>query len=146
VFVNPTEEELLAISSRVPLDVVQLHGTHGPAKLNDSCRVWRSGPATMAREGLDPNVEAWLLDTPSPLHGGSGQSFDWSSALDFPGRAIIAGGLDGNNVEAAIRTANPWGVDACSRLESSPGQKDLKRIKRFVEAALAAFSSQPNLH
>jgi len=146
VFVNPSEDELLEIASQVPLDVLQLHGDGRPMHLASSFRIWLGVHATMSREGLDPAVEAWLLDTPSAQHGGSGQTFDWSLAADFPRRAIIAGGLDGDNVAEAIRAANPWGVDACSRLEVIPGQKDQARIKHFVEAALGAFRSLPTIH
>lgn len=146
VFVNPTEDELLEIASQVPLDVMQLHGDQLPANLADSFRVWRGGDADMDRTSLDPAVEAWLLDTPTPLHGGSGKRFDWSQAVDFPGRAIVAGGLDGDNVAAAIQTAKPWGVDACSRLEASPGQKDPALVKLFVENALAEFRSRMPVH
>jgi phosphoribosylanthranilate isomerase len=142
VFVNPSEDELLEIASHVPLDILQLHGEQAPAHLANSFRVWKGGHASVDRTALDPAVEAWLLDTPTPLHGGSGRTFDWSLAADFPRRAIVAGGLDGDNVAEAIRTAKPWGVDACSRLESKPGQKDATRIKHFVENALAAFRSQ----
>jgi phosphoribosylanthranilate isomerase len=141
VFVNPTEEELIEAASLVPLDVLQLHG-NTPIHQAGAMRVWRSAHPGPAREALDPNVEAWLLDTPTPQYGGSGQSFDWSLAAGFPGRAIIAGGLDSSNVATAIRMARPWGVDACSRLESTPGKKDPARIQLFVEAALAAFSKQ----
>jgi phosphoribosylanthranilate isomerase len=59
---------------------------------------------------------------------------------------LIAGGLDASNVTIAIRVARPWGVDACSRLESTPGKKDPARIKLFVETALAAFQSHLELH
>jgi phosphoribosylanthranilate isomerase len=121
---------------------LQIHGDHAPANLASSFRVWKGGHANMDRLSLDPAVEAWLLDTPTPLHGGSGKTFDWSLAADFPRRMIVAGGLDGNNVSAAIHSASPWGVDACSRLESTPGRKDPARIKRFVENALAAFHSE----
>ena len=51
---------------------------------------------------------------------------------------IVAGGLDASNVAEAIRVAQPWGVDASSRLESAPGIKDPEKVRRFVEAALAA--------
>ena len=145
VFVNPSEDELLEIASDVPLDVLQLHGERAPTNLANSFRVWRGGHASIDRDSLDPAVEAWLLDTPTPLHGGSGKTFDWSLAAGFPRRAIVAGGLNGDNVAAAIETAKPWGVDACSRLESKPGQKDAARIKHFVESALGAFRSQMNL-
>jgi len=146
VFVNPSDDELLDIASRVPLDVLQVHGDQTPANLANSFRVWRGGRADMDRTALDPAVEAWLLDTPTPLHGGSGKTFDWSLAAGFPRRAIVAGGLDGDNVAAAIRAAHPWGVDACSRLEAAPGRKDPERIKLFVESALAAFRSEIPLH
>jgi phosphoribosylanthranilate isomerase len=139
VFVNPREEELLQTASLVPLDVLQLHGERWPKHLASSFCVWRGGSAGMSREELDPNVEAWLLDTPTPKYGGSGETFDWSLAADFPRRAIVAGGLDASNVASAIEMAHPWGVDACSRLETKPGEKDPARMKLFVEAALAAF-------
>jgi hypothetical protein len=83
-------------------------------------------------------VEAYLLDTPTPHHGGSGKTFDWSLAASFPHRVIIAGGLDAANVVKAIRIASPWGVDACSRLESAPGKKDPQKVRAFVRAAFAA--------
>jgi phosphoribosylanthranilate isomerase len=146
VFVNPSEEELLEIASTVPLDVLQLHGDGLPVNLARSFRIWRGAHAAIDRRSLDPSVEAWLLDTPTAQYGGSGKTFDWSLAADFPRRAIVAGGLDGDNVAEAIRTAHPWGVDACSRLEIKPGEKDQARIKLFVEAALGAFRSQTKLH
>jgi phosphoribosylanthranilate isomerase len=141
VFVNPTEDEVIEIASSVQLDVLQLHGSRAPIQLASSFRVWQAGQADMDRETLDPHVEAWLLDTPTREHGGSGKTFDWSLAADFPRRAIVAGGLDSSNVAEAIRVARPWGVDACSRLETAPGQKDRARIQAFVEAALAAFQT-----
>ena len=55
---------------------------------------------------------------------------------------LIAGGLEASNVAEAIRTASPWGVDACSRLESSPGKKDRPRVREFIQAALAGFSQE----
>src|SRR5271168_4676159 len=41
VFVNPSEDELLEIASRVPLDVLQVHGDRAPANLANSFRVWK---------------------------------------------------------------------------------------------------------
>jgi len=38
-------------------------------------------------------------------------------------------------VREAIAVAQPWGVDACSRLESAPGKKDHGRMARFIAAA-----------
>jgi phosphoribosylanthranilate isomerase len=134
VFVNPTEAELNDAMTTVRLDVIQLHGNHcatPPAK----ARVWRS-VALPAMVPLQQDAEAFLLDSPSPHFGGSGRTFDWTLAAEFPHRAILAGGLDPLNVAEAIRVAKPWGVDACSRLESRPGKKDWSRVRAFIEAAL----------
>ena len=36
----------------------------------------------------------------------------------------------------AIEQAKPWGVDACSRIEKSPGLKDHDKMRKFIHAAL----------
>ena len=80
-------------------------------------------------------AEAVLLDGPVP---GSGTAFDWAQAQGLRTPFLLAGGLDADNVAEAIRIAHPCGVDACSRLESSPGIKDPRKVARFVQAARAA--------
>jgi phosphoribosylanthranilate isomerase len=151
VFVNATETELARAAAQTALDVVQLHGDHCPAHSLGPYRIWRSigandatnwenacAEARSAKAGsVARSVEAYVLDTPSSHFGGSGKCFDWSLAAAFAYRKIIAGGLDATNVADAIRTAQPWGVDACSRLETSPGKKDGQRVRDFVHAALA---------
>jgi phosphoribosylanthranilate isomerase len=123
------------VARGVRLDVIQIHGSDIALP---GYRLWRACSAHHLPQP-DPAVEAYLLDTPSPRFGGSGQTFDWRLAAGFPHRMLIAGGLDGSNVAAAIQAASPWGVDACSRLESSTGKKDPARVRDFVQAALAAF-------
>jgi phosphoribosylanthranilate isomerase len=136
VFVNPSENEVIEARKTVNLDVVQLHGDHCPNSLSQRLRVWRSIAPTAAAN--DPNIEAYLLDTPSAEFGGSGETFDWRLAEAHTSRIILAGGLDSSNVAEAIRIANPWGVDACSRLESSPGKKSAQKVREFVRVAQLA--------
>jgi phosphoribosylanthranilate isomerase len=140
VFVNPSEAELREATAAMRLDVIQLHGSHCAAP-PEGVRVWRSLvlPASPPAPEL---TEAFLLDAPTAQFGGSGRTFDWSLAARFPHRAILAGGLDASNVAEAIRTARPWGVDACSRLESAPGRKDASRVRAFVQAALREAPAQ----
>jgi phosphoribosylanthranilate isomerase len=62
-------------------------------------------------------------------------TFDWKWAVEAVkyGRIILAGGLNPENVAAAIRIVNPYGVDASSSLEHSPGVKDHEKMAQFIE-------------
>ena len=51
---------------------------------------------------------------------------------------MLAGGLGPDDVAAAIATVRPAGVDASSRLERRPGDKDPELVRGFVIAARAA--------
>lgn len=87
-----------------------------------------------------------LLDTShAGLAGGTGRTWPWQVAREISARrdVMLAGGLSGDNVTEAITTLQPFGVDASSALESSPGIKDHVRLRRFVEAARAASTLTP---
>jgi phosphoribosylanthranilate isomerase len=136
IFVDETNSAIAAALNEAALDIAQVHGNGAISGL----RWWRAQQvdSSFRCEALtDSSAEAFLLDTPSSeLRGGTGQSFDWAKAR-IPGvRIVLAGGLDGGNVRQAIEQAEPWGVDACSRLESSPGKKDRLKMKQFIKAAL----------
>jgi phosphoribosylanthranilate isomerase len=140
VFVNATPDEVAATAKVAGLDIAQLHGDELPSALPSGMRTWKSfrvddsfEPSRM--EAYD--AEAFLLDAPSDIYGGTGRTFDWSKAAGTGRKIILAGGLDADNVGEAIRLVRPWGVDACSRLESAPGRKDHARMARFLEAALS---------
>jgi tryptophan synthase beta chain len=62
----------------------------------------------------------------------------WLRAATVPGRVVLAGRLDPDNVGAAIRVVRPWCVDASRGLESAPGIKDHGRIRAFVDAVRVA--------
>lgn len=142
VFVNESPERVAAIAALVGLATVQLHGDEDPAHYSGNALLWRAlrvdGPFRPAEIPAWP-VEALLLDGPAgTLYGGAGIPFDWTAARGLPYRIVIAGGLDATNVAQAIQLAHPWGVDACSRLESGPGIKDHGRIRAFVKAVREA--------
>jgi phosphoribosylanthranilate isomerase len=107
--------------------------------------VWKAlrvtGAFDIALHENDP-AEALLLDGPAAdLYGGSGRIFDWSLIRQTTRRIVLAGGLDASNVALAIARVRPWGVDACSRIESAPGKKDHKKMKEFLHAAMLAAQS-----
>lgn len=83
----------------------------------------------------------FLLDASHPtLRGGTGRRFDWNLAREATkyGRIILAGGLTPENVAEAIRTVRPYAVDVASGVESSPGMKDLARLRAFFAAVKEA--------
>jgi phosphoribosylanthranilate isomerase len=133
VFVNETPDTIAKIVLDAGLDVAQLHGTSDARGV----RVWQAIPANVEIKAMPKDVEALLIDTPADgMSGGSGKTWDWSKAPRLDLKIIIAGGLDADNVRTAIEQAHPWGVDACSRIEKSPGLKDHEKMRKFVKAAL----------
>jgi phosphoribosylanthranilate isomerase len=82
----------------------------------------------------------YLLDTfVEDKYGGTGQTFAWKiarrAAAKYP--AIIAGGLQPENVGEVVSSLKPWGVDVSSGVESQ-GVKDVKKIKDFIQAVRSA--------
>ncbi len=137
VFVDRRPEEVEDICGRLNLDVAQLHGSEGAADAPRGVAVWKAvrvnGSIGEALEAFP--AEALLLDGPA-----SGRAFDWRLARTVKKRVILAGGLNEHNVAEAIAAAHPWGIDACSCLEASPGKKDHNRMERFIDACKSALA------
>ena len=71
------------------------------------------------------------------LQGGTGESFDWSIAVQLSRQGsffLLAGGLDPDNVGQAVATVRPWGVDVSSGVETN-GDKDHQKIREFIRNA-----------
>ncbi|HEY1243101.1 MAG TPA: phosphoribosylanthranilate isomerase [Bryobacteraceae bacterium] len=143
VFVNEVPARIAEIARLVHLDVAQLHGDEAPAAYPTGLVVWKGARVAAGFDFSaydDSPAEALVLDGPAgALYGGSGQTFDWGLVAAVRKRIILAGGLDASNVARAIAAAHPWGVDACSRLESAPGKKDYRKMNEFLQAARAAL-------
>lgn len=151
VFVNADVDEILAVTKRVDLDIIQLHGDESPELLKKISLavyrpVWKAIAVGSSRDvqNLDGwSSEALLLDAPTPGRGGAGAKFDWNLAREarerFPKRNfILAGGLNPENVGAAIQTVQPWAVDVASGIEVGPGIKDPAKLDAFIGAARLA--------
>jgi phosphoribosylanthranilate isomerase len=139
VFVNDAPARVEEIARIAGLDIAQLHGDETPQQM-PNLTVWKAFRASVAwtPELFESySADAYLLDGVDP---GSGQPFPWNRVPLVGHRIILAGGLDDTNVGEAIRTLHLWGVDACSRLEKSPGIKDHQKVLRFVRAARGILS------
>ena len=147
VFVNESKREIEKIIRYVGLNIVQLHGNEPP----DACQLNRKVIKAIRVKDLtdlEPlkryNVSAFLLDTYSPhTMGGTGQIFNWDIAVEAKkfGRIILAGGLNHENIEEAIKWVRPYGIDVATGVESNKkGEKDHKKLKLFIEKAREAFT------
>jgi len=145
VFVNEeSAAKVEEIASVAGVAAVQLHGDESPAFAAE-LKQRQVIKAFGVNDGFEPALaaafpaDAVLLDAfDRRLHGGTGRTIDWSLARatrELVPRLILAGGLSAENIAAAIEKVQPYGVDACSALESSPGKKDHKHLRSFVEAA-----------
>ncbi len=148
VFVNAPEAEVRDVIATTGIDTLQFHGEEPPEFCASfrPLRVWkafRMADANSLRAvRLHPDADALLLDSHvSGSHGGTGHSFDWDLAIGAKqlGRPVIlAGGLNPENVAAAVAHVRPFGVDVSSGVESAPGQKDHSKIEAFIRNARAA--------
>jgi phosphoribosylanthranilate isomerase len=132
VFVNESPETIARIMIDAALDVAQLHGS----SMARGGRIWQALSVADHDSDLLEGAEAILVDSTDGVTGGSGKTWDWSTGPHLEKKMIIAGGLDADNVRTAIELAHPWGVDACSRIEKSPGLKDHEKMRLFIRAAL----------
>ena len=145
VFVDEEPEEVLRIVREVGLDYVQLHGDESPetvtflrgegVKVIKALRV-RGAESLVVMDEYEADL--FLLDAWSEkARGGTGERFDWELAKSYGGRGniLVSGGLTPENVREAIRFFEPYGVDASSSLEDTPGKKNGERVRRFVSAA-----------
>ena len=132
VFVSPSLSELQEAISVANLDLVQIHGDFDEELLTQIGRpVIRAYQVKGALKDVSQQADYLLFDAPL---AGSGQTFDWQS---FDKNQIhqpffIAGGLNVENVREAIQHFAPYAVDVSSGVETD-GQKDLEKIKEFIE-------------
>jgi phosphoribosylanthranilate isomerase len=148
VFVNVTQEEAKNV---FPARLMQIHTDRPevipgrdaigwivafPVKDASSLKAIQAYLRLLRSNG-DFFPAAILVDASVPgQYGGTGQTAPWHLLADFkPGvPLILAGGLTPDNVAEAIRIVRPYAVDVASGVESSPGQKDAGKMRRFIDA------------
>jgi phosphoribosylanthranilate isomerase len=140
VFVDTGADEIARIVGEAGLDVAQVYGEAAGLTV----RFWQALPAGPGiKESMSASVaEAFLIDTPAGAQrGGTGRRFDWRLVKGLTGKIVLAGGLGPDNAAEAIRQVRPWGIDACSRLESEPGRKDTAKVRALIQAVREAEAS-----
>lgn len=153
--VDADDARLGAIVEALDPQWLQLHGAESPARVR-AVRARFGRPVVKAVKvasaadiagaaAYEGAADMLLYDARAPegagaLPGGNGVRFDWALlAGNRPGLpAMLSGGLDADNVAAAIRLVRPDAVDVSSGVERAPGEKDPERIARFVARARGA--------
>lgn len=155
-------DEVMAFCRELGVKMVQLHG---PIAVEELAKLRVAWPELLIIKSLVVRgdnldelkhliaataqlIDAYITDSFDPAsgaEGATGKTHDW--AIDralvavSPRPVILAGGLNAENVRAAIRQVRPFGVDVHTGIEGANGRKDPHSIRRFVSEAKAAFDS-----
>jgi phosphoribosylanthranilate isomerase len=151
VVVDADDALLKSIVNYVKPDYIQAHGSEPPQRIEEIKNQWGvrlikvikvkdAADVALAKDFRDV-ADLIMFDPKAPedtLPGGNGLSFDWNLLKGKDGQFMLAGGLNPNNVAAAIHLTNAPIVDVSSGVESAPGIKDLGLIRKFIEQVKAA--------
>lgn len=150
VFVNQPLDEVNQIAKETGLDYVQLHGNESLeyCQLIDKPIIKvihitdeTSADSLKAQIALYSEVASYYLfdSKVGDQWGGTGTTFDWS-ILEGVGEVhpfFLSGGINPDNVQQAIKTVKPFGIDISSGVEEKPGLKDFEKIEQLMEAVQA---------
>jgi len=140
LFVNADAAFVREVLANVSLDLLQFHGDESPGYCSQFDRAYLK--AIRVKAGVDllqcasdfHSAKGLLLDAHvEGIPGGTGTAFDWTlipDKLSLP--VILSGGLEAENVAAAIKQVQPYAVDVSSGVESSKGIKDAEKIAAFI--------------
>ena len=140
LFVNAEAAFVREVLASVPLDMLQFHGDESPVYCTQFTKPYLK--AVRVKAGVDllqcasdfRSARGLLLDAHvEGIPGGTGTGFDWAlipKRLSLP--VILSGGLDAENVAAAIRQVRPYAVDVSSGVEAGKGIKDAVKIAAFI--------------
>ena len=147
VFVEASPAACDAAASRYRLAAAQVHGKVDPVLVAGASVpvipvINVDAHATACTLEWSPDLLLMLDGMPAAggLPGGTGRRVPvkWAADVARHRRVILAGGLGPEDVGDAIAAVRPDGVDASSRLERSPGEKDADLVRAYVLAARAA--------
>lgn len=158
LFMDQPYEEVARVLERVPLSLLQFHGsedaawcrrfglpyikafgmTAAGAPDRGLARDMARDVALAARDYAD--AAALLLDSHGAAEaGGTGRPFDWAAAPRLARPLVLAGGLTPDNVREAVRRVRPWAVDVSSGVEDAPGVKNAQKMQAFIREAKSEY-------
>ncbi|MEV6705970.1 phosphoribosylanthranilate isomerase [Micromonospora wenchangensis] len=154
-------DEIRQFCAELGVTAVQLHGDVEPAQLEKLRRIdpdlYVLKSLVVKEDNIDELtkiveesaewVDMYITDSFNPAtgaKGATGLTHDWSVSAELvriaPRPLMLAGGLNPDNVAAAIAAVRPAAVDAHTGLEGPDRRKDRAKVRRFVTAARQAFA------
>ena len=148
VFADATLANIEQTVNMGRLTGIQLHGQedpdfcqqikdHFPDKLIIKALRVKSAAVLAQAKGYTKTVDVLLLDAYHPQQlGGTGHTLPWEELQHFAPSILwwLAGGLTPDNVQQALMTLSPQGIDLSGGVERAPGDKDLILVKRLKQA------------
>lgn len=131
VFVDEDLATVNHVAAEAKLDFVQLHGGEDVdyVKSINAPVIKMLKPTDFDKiNDFAPYVDYFLFDSGT----GTGKLFDWSKIPKTDKPFFLAGGLNCENLEKAIKNINPFAVDMSSSVETD-GIKDYDKIKRVIK-------------
>jgi len=144
--VNSDDDFIKDIEQNIKPDYFQLHGNETPLRCKEikerfkipiikGIGIKSNLDLIKANQNYENLCDILLLDSPSTnLPGGNGEIFNWNILKNYePSKKwMLAGGLNINNIEKAVKVSNPPAIDISSGVEISKGIKDPEMIKNFI--------------
>jgi phosphoribosylanthranilate isomerase len=144
VFVDEPVLRVLEAVKTHALDMIQLHGTESPEYCQElkmkGLKISKAIPVAARSdfknaEAYGRVVDFFLFDTKGASFGGNGVPFDWKmiQGLEIEIPFFLSGGLSPENAAEAAHVAHPnlYALDINSGVETSPGLKNIERIRQF---------------
>ena len=136
VFLDQDPAWIAELAAQDLMDVIQLHGQESNEEIRflrentdkKIIKAFRIEKADDIRKAQESEADLVLLDSGV---GGTGEVFDWSLPEQMHRPYILAGGLDPENVRAALEQMHPYAVDVSSGVETAHC-KDPEKIRQFI--------------
>lgn len=142
VFVNEREVKIRNITKELKLDMLQFHGDESPNfckrfKGYKVIKAFRIKDKSSLKSLKEYDVWGFLFDSyQKGIFGGTGKRFNWKIVKNLEvgkKNIFISGGLNTRNVKKVIQILHPDWVDVSSFVETKPGKKDIKKVKKFIK-------------
>ena len=144
--VNSDDDFIKDIKQNIKPDYFQFHGNETPLRCKEikvkfeipiikGIGIKNKLDLIKANQNYENLCDILLLDSPSTiLPGGNGEMFNWNFIKNCEPQKkwMLAGGLNINNIEQAVKISNPPAIDISSGVEISKGIKDPEMIKNFI--------------